>query len=112
VQVRNALDALEKKDFWEVVLSGCSLDTNEASDNHPVEEHADAKFGEWWTPSKQQKEDLLKALFREDLSPNGKVLRALEIEKEFLVRGVRQRIAIYKQASDEFGNPRCCCRRD
>jgi hypothetical protein len=104
-QVRNALHVLELKDFWEFVLSGCSLDTNGASDNHIVAEHADAKFAEWLKTSRREKEDRLEALTREDLAPNGKALRALEIEKEFLVRGVQQRIAIYKQASDEFGNP-------
>jgi len=62
-------------------------------------------FHDWHRDLRDQKEERLKALAREGLTPPGKALRILEIEKEFLALAIRERIAIYKRVCDQFESP-------
>jgi hypothetical protein len=105
VQLKSALNRVEKKDFWETVLAGCSLESRIAGDGHPAAEHANVRFYDWLPDLQQERTERLDKLATENLSPLGRASRTIAITEEFLVREAKEWIAIYKKAAEEFKSP-------
>jgi hypothetical protein len=99
-QLRNALSQAESTFFWEALRHGCADEVGEECD--PAIRHADARYYEWDASRKGAFEKQFSDAMQADMSPSGRVLRAIEITEATQLEAVKQRINVYATVSDEL----------
>jgi hypothetical protein len=99
-QLRNALNESELARFWEALRHGCADEVGEESD--PAIRYADARYNEWDQSRRVAFDQRFNDAMQADMSPAGRVLRAIELTEATELEAVKRRIALYAMVSAEL----------